>query len=250
MASVNASLAASDWLAIQLTLQLAGLTTVLLLLLALPLSYWLSQQRGRWPAVIETLVTLPLVLPPTVLGYYLLVAFSPERGLGLWLKQQFDVQLAFSFTGILLASLLYSLPFMVRPLQSAFAQLPSSLGQAAALLGFAPWQYVLRIVLPSIKPALLTAITLTFAHTVGEFGVILMIGGNIPGETQVLSVALYNHVESMEFAAANQLALLMLAFAFAVVLACQWWQRTAQARLSNAKPRGTAQDTASLKVWP
>lgn len=218
-------MSANDWQAIILTAQLASATTFILIVLCLPGAYFLSRSRSVIKPLIETIVTLPLVLPPTVMGYYFLVLFSPNDGVGLWLREVVGIELVFSFSGILLASMIYSLPFTFRPLQSAFEQLPDDLYQAAALLGFSPWKQFTCVILPAIKPALLTAITLSFAHTIGEFGAILMIGGNIPGETQVLSLALFEHVESLNFKAAENLAMVMLVFSFCVVFACQWWQK-------------------------
>lgn len=217
-----------DWQAVVLTLQLASLTTVCLLVVCLPNAYFLARSHHIFKPFIETIVTLPLVLPPTVMGYYFLVLFSPTKGLGLWLNETLGIQLVFSFTGIWLASMIYSLPFTFRPLQSAFEQLPKELHNSAALLGFSPWTQFYLVVLPAIKPALYTAATLSFAHTIGEFGAILMIGGNIPGETQVLSLALFDHVESFNFEAAEHLAILMVVFSFSVVFACQWWQKQSQ----------------------
>ncbi|WP_105169739.1 molybdate ABC transporter permease subunit [Pseudoalteromonas sp. T1lg23B] len=214
----------TDLQAIILTLQLASLTTVCLLLVCVPCAYFLARSRSVVKPFIETIVTLPLVLPPTVMGYYFLVLFSPNDGLGLWLRNVLGIELVFSFSGIWLVSMIYSLPFTFRPLQSAFEQLPKDLHHAAALLGFSPMKQFHLVILPAIKPALFAATTLSFAHTIGEFGAILMIGGNIPGETQVLSLALFDHVESFNSQAAEQLALLMLIFSFVVVFACQWWQ--------------------------
>lgn len=224
-----------DWQATLLTLKLASITTVCLLLICLPCAYFLARSRSALKPFIETLVTLPLVLPPTVLGYYFLVLFSPNVGLGKWLRGTLGIELVFSFSGILLASMIYSLPFTFRPLQSAFEQLPKELYHAAAVLGFAPWQQFYHVILPAIKPALYTAATLSFAHTIGEFGAILMIGGNIPGETQVLSLALFDHVESLDHQSAQQLAWLMLTFSFTVVFACQWWQKQSAQINPNAQ---------------
>lgn len=218
-------LAESDWLALLLTLKLASISTVILLLLCLPLAWKMSRWQSRWKLVIETFSTLPLILPPTVLGYYLLLAFSPNYFVGDWYGAIFNQQLAFSFEGILVASLIYSLPFALKPLQAAFEQLGPELSDSAALLGFSPKQTFWHILLPNIRPALLGAATLTFAHTVGEFGVILMIGGNIEGVTQVASVALFDRVENLEYGAANQLALILLTFSCCVVLLSQWLTR-------------------------
>ncbi len=214
-----------DFQAIFLTFKLALLTTVCLLFICIPCAYWLARSKHPLKPLLETLVTLPLVLPPTVIGYYFLVCFSPNQGLGKWLNEVLGIQLVFSFSGILLASMIYSLPFTFRPLQSAFEQLSDDFYHAGSVLGFTPMKQFFLILLPTIRPTLLTAATLSFAHTIGEFGVILMIGGNIPGETQVVSLAIFDHVESLNLQAANRLAGLMLGFSFIVVFACQWWQR-------------------------
>lgn len=208
----------ADTRALILTLQLAGLTTVLLVLLCLPLAWWLVRHNPVGRPLIQALVTLPLVLPPTVLGYYLLVAFSPRHPPGSWLARLFDQQLAFSFEGILIGSLIYSLPFAFRPLESALDQSGPALEEAGRVLGFsAPFRFF-RILIPGIRPGLVQAATLCFAHTLGEFGVVLMIGGNIPGETRVLSVAVFEHVEQMEYARANGLALTLMVIAVGLVL--------------------------------
>jgi molybdate transport system permease protein len=207
-----------DSQALLLTLRLAGLTTLLLLLVCLPLAWWLVRHRPRGAVLWESLVMLPLVLPPTVLGYYLLVAFSPQQAPGSWFTALLDRQLAFSFTGILIGSFLYSLPFAFRPIQAALEQSGEHLDQAGRLLGFPGWYRFIFIILPGIRPGLLTAASLSFANTLGEFGVVLMIGGNIPGETRVMSVALFEHVEQMNYGAANHLALTMVALAAALVI--------------------------------
>lgn len=215
----------SDWQALWLTVQLAAATTAILMALCLPLAWKLARWQSPLKLLIETITTLPLILPPTVIGYYLLLAFSPNYFIGQWFGVLFNQQLAFSFEGILIASIIYSLPFALKPLQAAFEQQGQTLSESAALLGFSPLQTFFHILLPSIRPALLGAITLTFAHTVGEFGVILMIGGNIEGLTQVASVALFDHVENLEYSAANSLALVLLIFSCAVVLLSQWLSR-------------------------
>lgn len=211
-----------DLLALTLTLKLAAGVTLVLIALSLPAGFMLAHWQSRWKLLVEAITTLPLVLPPTVLGYYLLVAFSPDQALGQAFLGIFDRQLAFSFEGIFLASLIYSLPFALRPLQAAFEQQGRALQESAALLGVSPFSTFVRVLLPNISPALLSAASLTFAHTIGEFGVILMIGGNIPGETQVLSVALFEHVETLQYQQANQLALTMLGISLLVVLMSQW----------------------------
>jgi molybdate transport system permease protein len=201
-----------------LTFQLALITTVLLLLLALPLAYWLAFNNSRLKPVVETLVSMPLVLPPTVLGFYLLIAFSPSNAFGVWLDATIGLRLVFSFEGLVLASIIYSLPFMVHPLQSGFSNLSPSLREAAYVLGKSKMTTLRKVLLPNIRSSLLTGIVLAFAHTIGEFGVILMIGGNIPGKTKVASIAIYDEVESMNYAAANTYSLILFALTFIILL--------------------------------
>ena len=207
------------WQALQVTLELALLTTILLLLIGLPLAWWLAGWRAKVRPVLEALVGLPMVLPPTVLGFYLLVAFSPEGALGrLWLNMTGST-LAFSFSGLVVASVFYSLPFVVQPLQRAFEQLDHNLLEAAATLGAGPLDRFFSVVLPQTVRPLLLAASLGFAHTVGEFGVVLMIGGNIPGATQVLSIALYDAVETQDFATAHTIAAGLITFAMVLLTA-------------------------------
>jgi molybdate transport system permease protein len=208
-----------------LTLRLAMVTTLVLLTLGLPLAYGLSQWRSRLKPLVEALVAMPLVLPPTVLGFYLLLAFSPQSWLGGWLERCCDWQLVFSFPGLVVGSVIYSLPFMVQPLQSGFEQLPPHLAEASFMLGKSRWMTFWRVQLPNARGALLTAAILTFAHTVGEFGVILMIGGNIPGETRVASIAIYDEVESLQYDQANQYALVLFIFAFLILVLVNWTNR-------------------------
>jgi molybdate transport system permease protein len=203
---------------IWLTLKLAAITTLLLLIVGLPIAWWLSKGRSFFKTLIEVIITMPLVLPPSVLGFYLLLTFSPQHGLGKWLQDSFDVQFVFSFKGLVLASFIYSMPFMIGPIKSALQQLPVSLTQASYTLGKTPWQTFKRVLLPNIKPSLLTAMVLTFAHTLGEFGVVLMIGGNIPNVTRVASIAVYDSVERMDYAAANNYSLILFAITFAMVM--------------------------------
>jgi molybdate transport system permease protein len=197
-----------------LTLQLAAVTTLILLVLGIPIAYRLAYLRNGWKPVMEALVSLPLVLPPTVIGFYLLLAFSPNSMLGHWLNETLDVRLVFSFAGLVLGSVIYSFPFMVQPLQSGFEHLPAHLAEAAYTLGKSRWTTLWRVLLPNIRPALLSGLVLSFAHTVGEFGVVLMIGGNIPGVTRVASIAIYDEVEALNFAAANRYALSMVLLTF------------------------------------
>lgn len=205
--------------AIWLTLKLATLTTVLLLLLATPLAWWLAQTRSAWRAPVSALVTLPLVLPPTVLGFYLLVALGPQGPLGQLSQLLGGGTLAFTFTGLLIGSVVYSLPFAVQPLQHAFEALGTRPMEVAATLRARPLDAFFTVALPQARAGLVTAAILSFAHTVGEFGVVLMIGGNIPGQTRVVSTQIYGHVEALEYTQAHWLAGGMLLFSFVVLLA-------------------------------
>jgi molybdate transport system permease protein len=199
-----------DLLALVTTLKMAALTTVILLLIGTPLAWFLAKMQSRFKVIIEAIVALPLVLPPTVLGFYLLIAFSPQYLPGQLWQQTTGQQLAFSFSAIVIGSVLYSMPFVVQPLQKAFEQLGEPLLEAGAMLGAGPIDRFFNIVLPMTKASFITAASLGFAHTVGEFGVILMIGGNIPGETRVLSIALFDHVEAFDYAKAHLLAISLL----------------------------------------
>jgi molybdate transport system permease protein len=202
-----------------LTAKLAFITTLILLLLAIPLCYWLAYSRFRFKAVIEAIISLPLVLPPSVLGFYLLIAFSPENTFGKFLSEYLDLRLVFTFQGLILASILYSLPFMVNPILSGLKNLPTSLQEASFTLGKSRLLTILKIILPNIRPSLLTGIIMTFAHTVGEFGVVLMVGGSIPKETKVVSIAIYEEVESMNYDNANVYAGILFVFSFSILLA-------------------------------
>jgi molybdate transport system permease protein len=204
----------ADLQAVWLTILLAGVTTLMLVFLATPLAWWLANSSSRSRSVIESLVAMPLVLPPTVLGFYLLVFLNPDSLLGgLWVRVTGE-SLTFSFSGLIIASVIYSLPFMVQPLQSAFRSVPLSVRESAAVLGASPRDSFFHVVLPLARRGFLTGIVLTFAHTIGEFGVVLMMGGNIPGETRVVSIAIYEHVETLNYAAAHVLALGLMGFAF------------------------------------
>jgi molybdate transport system permease protein len=208
-----------DLTPIWLTLKLAGITTLVLLAIGLPIAWWLSKGRSFFKIILEALITMPLVLPPSVLGFYLLMAFSPQGGVGKWLHDVFDIQFVFSFPGLVLASVIYSMPFMIGPIKSALQQLPPSLSQASWSLGKTKWQTFIYVLLPNIKPSLLTAMVLTFAHTLGEFGVVLMIGGNIPGVTRVASIAVYDSVEQMDYPTANLYSLILFSVTFVLVIA-------------------------------
>ena len=211
-------MSAETWAAVRLTAELAGMSTVLLLLIGTPLAWWLARTRSAWKPLWASLVAMPLVLPPTVLGFYLLLLMGPQGPVG-QLTQWLGIgRLPFTFAGLVVASVLYSMPFVVQPLQQAFEAIPERLLEAAATLRASPWDRFASVALPLARPGFVTASVLGFAHTVGEFGVVLMIGGNIPGETRVLSVALYDHVEAAEFAEAHRLAVGMVVFALVVLV--------------------------------
>jgi len=207
-----------DWQPLILTFELAVITTILLFIIALPLSYWLAFTKSRIKPVIESLISMPLVLPPTVLGFYLLIAFSPNGGFGSLLKDYLGIQLIFSFEGLVFASIIYSMPFMVHSIQSGFKQLDPTLKEASYILGKGRWTTLWRILLPNIKPSILTGIILSFAHTIGEFGVVLMIGGSIPGVTKVASIEIYDRVESLDYGGAHFYSLILFAVSFIVLL--------------------------------
>ena len=207
-----------DWSAIRLTAALAAASTLLLLLVGTPLAWALARTRSRWKPLWASLVAMPLVLPPTVLGFYLLLAMGPQGAVGQLTQALGLGRLPFTFAGLVVASVLYSMPFVVQPLQQAFEAISERTLEAAATLRAGPWDRFFSVALPLARPGLVTASVLGFAHTVGEFGVVLMIGGNIPGRTRVLSVAIYDHVEAGEFADAHRLAALMVAFALVVLV--------------------------------
>ena len=207
-----------DWRVVAVTVKLAGVSTLVLLIIGTPMAWWLTRTTSRLRPLVEALVALPLVLPPTVLGFYLLFLLGPSGPIGgLW-EALGGPRLVFSFPGLVVGSVLYSLPFVVQPLQNSFRAVPPQLLDAAATLRAAPLDRFATVVLPLARPGFLTAITLGFAHTVGEFGVVLMIGGNIPGRTEVLSIALYNHIEALEYAEAHTLAAGLMLFSFLVLL--------------------------------
>jgi molybdate transport system permease protein len=222
----------ADWQPLLLTFRLAALTTLILFCIGVPLAYWIAHTRNRFKPVVETLVSMPLVLPPSVLGFYLLLAFSPQNAFGQWLDEWFQLRLVFSFAGMVVGSVIFSLPFMVQPIQSGFEALPASLREASRTLGKSDFTTFFRVLLPNIKPALLSGAVLGFAHTVGEFGVILMIGGNIPGATRVASIAIYDEVESLNYAAAHFHALVLFSVSFAILLTVYMlnrkWLKTTQ----------------------
>lgn len=207
----------AEWQAIGLTIRLCFFTTVILLIIATPLAWWLSSGRSRWRVAVQAIVALPLVLPPTVLGFYLLMALGPRGFIGGSLESVGLTHLAFSFEGILMASVLYSMPFAVQPLLESFNSLGRRPIEVSASLGANAIDRFFTVILPLCKGGFIVAATLSFAHTVGEFGVILMLGGSIPGETKVLSVLIYDYTESMNYQAAHQLSFLLLAFSFFVL---------------------------------
>lgn len=207
-----------DWEPLVLTFKLALITTTILLVVAIPIANWLAHSRSKIKPVVETLVSMPLVLPPTVLGFYMLVAFSPENAFGGWLYHHLGIKLIFSFGGLVVASVIYSLPFMVQPIQSGLSSLATTLREASYSMGKSKTTTLFKVLLPNIKPSLLTGVVLSFAHTVGEFGVVLMIGGNMPGKTKVASIAIYDEVEALNYGAANSYSLILFAITFAILL--------------------------------
>jgi molybdate transport system permease protein len=224
-----------DWQSFSLTLQLAVAVSAILLALGLPLAYWIAFSRWRWKFVVEAVVALPIVLPPTVLGFYVLVALGPRSPLGRWWIALTGHTLSFTFTGLVIGSILYSLPFSVQPFAASFAAVDRKLIAASATLGASPLRTFLRVIAPLSLPGLVTGTALTFAHTMGEFGVVLMVGGNIPGVTRTVSIDIYDRVQAADYAGANATALLLLVVCF-VVLAIVYaanrkaWQISPQGR--------------------
>lgn len=204
-----------------LTAQLATVTTLILLVIAPPIAYAIAHSHGRLRALLETLVAMPLVLPPSVLGFYLLIALGPNHPLGRYLHENVGLSLIFSFTGLVIGSVLFSLPFMVQPLHTALRSLPAELSEASFTLGHSPLATFLHIQLPCIRPAFIAAAAMSFAHTVGEFGLVLMLGGNIPGVTRVASVALYSAFESLDYTSAHVYAAILCVFSFLTVWTVQ-----------------------------
>ena len=208
---------ADIWTPVSLTLTLAAINTLILLVLGTPIAWWLARSRSRYRELVGAVVAMPLVLPPTVLGFYLLIGLGPN-GPGGWIASIWGGRtLAFSFTGLLIGSFFYSLPFMVQPLRNAFGAIGEDALEVASSLGASDWQRFWRVALPLARPGYITGAVMTFAHTVGEFGVVLMIGGNIPGQTKVIAIALYDYVERLQWGEAHVLALGMVVFAFVVI---------------------------------
>ncbi len=206
-----------NWEAFALTARLAIMVAAVLVVLGLPIAYWITYSRWRWKFLVESLVSVPLVLPPTVLGYYLLVLFGNTTAFGRWYESLTGHTLAFTFGGLVVGSILYSLPFAVQPFAASFAAVDRRLLAASASLGASGWRTFWRVILPLSVPGVVTGIALSFAHTVGEFGVVLMIGGNIPGVTRTVSIDIYDQVQAAEFAQAGQTALVLLIFSFVVL---------------------------------
>jgi molybdate transport system permease protein len=209
---------ALDWQAFGLTIELAVVVSAILLMAGLPLAYWLAFSRWRWKFVVEATVALPIVLPPTVPGFYVLVALGSQSPLGRWWQSLTGHTLAFTFTGLVIGSLLYSLPFAVQPFAASFSTVDRKLLAASATLGASPLRTFLRLVIPLSMPGLVTGVALAFAHTMGEFGVVLMVGGNIPGVTRTVSISVYDQVQASNYASANAMALVLLIFSFAVLM--------------------------------
>lgn len=205
-----------------LTFKLAALTTVLLFIIAIPFCYWIANSRFKGKIIIEALISLPLILPPSVLGFYFLIAFSPMKGIGKFLAEKLNIQLLFSFEGLVICSLFYSLPFMINPILTGFKNIPKSLQEASYSLGASKTKTLFRILIPNIKTSIITGIVMTFAHTIGEFGVVLMVGGSIPNETKVVSISIYDEVQAMNYTNANIYAGILLSFSFLILLFTYW----------------------------
>ena len=206
-----------DLVSLLITLKLAAVTTVALILLGTPVAWWLAHSKGLARSIVEPLVALPIVLPPTVVGFYLLIVFSPDSLPGRFWESMTGTTLAFSFPGLVIGSIIYSLPFYIQPLQVSFSGLRQELLEAAATLGAGPWDRFVTLVVPLCRRGFIIAICLSFAHTVGEFGIVLMIGGNLPDETRVLSIALFDHVEALDYERAHVIASGLLVFSFALL---------------------------------
>ena len=207
-----------DWSPLLLTGKLALTTSLILFIIGLPLAYMLAYSKSKLKPIFEASIALPIVLPPTVIGFYFLLVFSPSYGLGKLLNDWFNVRLVFSFSGLVLASLFYSLPFMIQPIQNGFNSLPKNLKEAAYVLGKSKWETLRYVLLPNMKPAIITGTVLTFAHTIGEFGVVLMVGGSIPNKTQVASSVIYEHVEALNYESAHVYSAILLVISFMILV--------------------------------
>lgn len=201
-----------------LTGKLALVITTILVIIGIPVAYWITYSRFKLKFIVEALICMPMVLPPTVMGYYLLVAFSPDNAFGQFLEQYFDVRVAFSFNGIVIASIIANLPFMIQPLQNGFSSLPDELRQASYTMGKSKIVTLIKVLLPNIKTSVITGIALTFAHCIGEFGIVIMVGGNIPKETRIASVAIYDQVQALNFEAANRYAFVLFILSFLTLM--------------------------------
>ena len=215
-----------------LSFKLALITTIILFIVSLPLAWYLSQTKSKIKPILEAITSLPIVLPPSVLGFYILVVFAPDSAIGSFFAKYFNIELVFSFAGLVIASCFYSMPFMIQPLQSGFESLNKSMLEASYISGKGKITTILRVALPNIKPSLLTALIVTFAHTVGEFGVVLMVGGSIPDKTKVASVAIYEMVESMDYTNAHIYSAIMLILSFLVLFAVYLFN--AKSRVKNS----------------
>jgi molybdate transport system permease protein len=233
---------AINWQAFRLTIGLAVVVSVILFVLGLPLAYWIAFSRRRWKFLVEALIALPIVLPPTVLGFYLLVALGSRSPLGRWWQSLTGHSLAFTFTGLVIGSILYSLPFAVQPFAASFSSIDRKLLAASATLGASPLRTFFQVVLPLSVSGLVAGVALAFAHTMGEFGVVLMIGGNIPGVTRTVSIDIYDQVQASNYAAANATALLLLVFCFAVL--------TLVYGLNRAAPKRSASNRETWAMGP
>jgi molybdate transport system permease protein len=211
-----------DWQALTLSIQLSLVTLVFLLPIGIVVGRSLAYHPFYGRTLVQTLLMLPLVLPPTVLGYYLLVVFSPTQGLGIWLVELFDIRLVFNFKGVVIASIIFNLPFAIQPIQRAFASIPKEVRDAAACCGLSPWQVIRNIELPLAWPGIVSAMIMCFAHTLGEFGIVLMVGGNIPGETQTLAIAIYDRVQTFDHHSASIMSLVLLIFSM-LTLSLTYW---------------------------
>ncbi len=200
-----------------LTFKLALVTTIVLVIIGVPLALWIVFSKNRWRYAVEALVTMPLVLPPTVLGFYLLLFLGPASSMGQFLQNIFDLRLVFTFAGLVIGSVIFSLPFMVNPIKAGFESVPFSLIESAYTLGKSKREILFKVLLPNIKPAILTGVVMAFVHTVGEFGVVLMIGGNIPGKTRLVSMAIYEEVEALNFSSANFYSVIMVVVSFTIL---------------------------------
>ncbi len=211
-----------DWTALNLSVKLSIITVLILLPFGILLGRWLAFKQFPGKIFLQSLLALPLVLPPTVLGYYMLVMFSPNHGLGLWLSKLFNTSLVFSFEGLVLASIIFNLPFTIQPIQRAFSNIPAEIREAALCCGLTPWQTLWKIELPLAWPGIVLAMVMTFAHTLGEFGIVLMVGGNIPGKTQTIAIAIYDKVQSFDPASAASMSFILLLFSMLTISFSFW----------------------------